>query len=62
MKGTFKITISPDGSKIKVDVGDVVGPSCVNLTEVFNKLGQSAVSEKKTEFYIDTPDPITVNI
>lgn len=62
MKGAFKITVSPDGSKIKVDVGDVVGSSCVNLTEVFNKLGQDSVSEKKAEFYIETPDSITVNI
>jgi len=62
MKGTFKITISPDGSKVEVDVGDIVGPSCVKLTEVFNNLGQSAVSEKKTEFYIETPDSITVKI
>lgn len=62
MNETFRIKVFPDGSKIEVDVGGATGASCVKLTEVFSKLGQTSVSEKKPEFYIETPDSVTVNI
>ena len=62
MNGTFKITISPDGSKAGVDVGDVTGTSCVELTRVFSKIGKNSISEKKAEFYIETLNSVTVGV
>ena len=62
MKGTFKITISPDGSKVGVDVGEATGTSCVELTRVFSKIGKNSISEKKAEFYIETLNSVTVGV
>lgn len=62
MKGAFKITISPDGSKVGVDVGEATGTSCVELTRVFSKIGKNSISEKKAEFYIETLNSVTVGV
>lgn len=61
MAGTFKIIISPDGSAISVDIGDVIGASCTKLTDVFASIGKDIDVEKKTEYYMEVEEPIQVS-
>lgn len=61
MKGAFKITISPDGRGILVDVDGVVGTSCTDLSKVFTDLGNKANIELKNEYFTEVPNSISVN-
>lgn len=60
MIGSFKVIVSPDGSKISVDIGDVLGTSCVDLAKVFTSIGQGTDVKKKAEYYIEAEDKIQV--
>jgi hypothetical protein len=60
-QGSFKITVSPNGSSIKVDVDGVEGQGCTDLTKVFEALGTKQVQELKPEYYVAIPDAISVN-
>jgi len=61
MKGTFTVTISPAGDKIGVDIGNVTGAKCVDLSAIFTDLGNVESCERKAEFFVEIPDQILVN-
>jgi hypothetical protein len=61
MKGSFKVTISPDGKNVKVDVDGVIGTSCKDMSKVFTDLGSKTDTELKNEYFMNVPDAITVN-
>jgi len=60
MKGNFTITISPAGDKIGIDIGDVTGAKCVDLSAVFTSLGNVESCEKKMEYFQEIPDNVLV--
>lgn len=52
MSKNLTVTVSPDGTGIKVEVDNVPGPSCVSLTKSFEALGIVSHREKKTEYFL----------
>jgi hypothetical protein len=52
----IKVNISPDGSKVSVEVNGVPGPSCKDLTEQFQKALGTVIETKKTGEYYLTPE------
>ena len=53
--GTYKITISPDGSKVDIDADGFSDSQCLEKAkEVLKALGGSQKTEKKPEAYCCT--------
>lgn len=60
MDKTLIVTVSPDGSTMKVEVDGVVGPGCETFTRAFEELGAVTQKEKKAEFFLEDTIPVEV--
>jgi hypothetical protein len=60
---TLRAKISPDGSKVKIEVEGIAGESCLSTTEALEKaiFGDGRVDRNLTDEYYQEPE-IGVNV